>query len=81
VFKPIIYEAIEEVKPDRNGEIQLTDAIKLLVSWNCKVYGLKLGPYERRIDIGNPNSYLEMLKTTVIGSSVIYAPKKQLNVS
>jgi len=66
IFKPIIYEAIKKVKPDKNGEIQLTDALKLLVSWNCQVYGLKLKPNERRIDIGTAESYLEMLRSTVI---------------
>lgn len=67
IFKPIIYKAIKEVKPDKNKEIQLTDALKLLIEWNCKVYGLKLGPNEKRIDIGTAESYLGMVKTTVIG--------------
>lgn len=67
LFKPIIYKAIEKVKPDENGEIQLADALKLLIDWNCRVYGLKLKPNERRIDIGTAESYLEMLKSTVIG--------------
>jgi len=67
IFKPIIYKAINEVKPDEKGEIQLADALKLLVEWNCKVYGLKLNPAERRIDIGTAESYLAMLKTVVIG--------------
>jgi UTP--glucose-1-phosphate uridylyltransferase len=67
MFKPIIYKAIKEVKPDKNGEIQLAEALKLLIDWNCKVYGLKLKPNERRIDIGTAESYLGMLKTTVIG--------------
>ena len=66
IFKPIIYHAIEKVKPDKNGEIQLTDAIKLLIDWNCKVYGLKLTHNEKRIDIGTAESYLQMLKSTVI---------------
>lgn len=66
IFKPIIYKAIKKVEPDRNGEIQLSDALKLLIAWNCKVYGLKLKPNERRIDIGTAESYIEMLKSTVI---------------
>lgn len=66
IFKPVIYHAIEKVKPDKNGEIQLTNAIKLLIDWNCKVYGLKLKHAEKRIDIGTAESYLQMLKSTVI---------------
>ena len=67
IFKPIIYKAISEVKPDENGEIQLADALKILVDWNCKVYGLKLHPAEKRVDIGTAESYLAMLKSIVMG--------------
>lgn len=65
-FKPIIYKAISEVKPDKNGEIQLADALKLLVEWKCKVYGLKLKSTEKRIDIGTAESYVAMLKSVII---------------
>jgi UTP--glucose-1-phosphate uridylyltransferase len=67
IFKPIIYKALKKVKIDRHGEIQLADALKLLIDWNCKVYGLKLKPNEMRIDIGTAESYLKILRTTVIG--------------
>ena len=62
VFRPIIYEAIEKVKPDKSGEIQLTDAIQLLLNWQSEVYALKLRPGERRVDIGIPKTYLETLR-------------------
>ena len=65
VFKPVIYEAIEKVKPDKGGEIQLADAIQLLLNWQCKLYALKLRPGERRIDIGTPETYLETLKSVL----------------
>jgi len=67
LFKPIIYEAIHEVKLDEKNEIQLADALKLLVEWDCKVYGLKLNSDEKRVDIGTAESYLAMLKSVVIG--------------
>jgi UTP--glucose-1-phosphate uridylyltransferase len=67
LFKPMIYKAIKEVEPDKNGEIQLAEALQLLIEWDCKVLGLKLGSNEKRIDIGTAESYLEMLKSTVIG--------------
>jgi UTP--glucose-1-phosphate uridylyltransferase len=67
IFKPTIYRAINEVKPDKNGEIQLADALKLLIEWNCKVYGLKLNSSEKRVDIGTAESYIAMLKSMVIG--------------
>jgi len=63
IFKPIIYKAISNVKPDKNGETQLADAIKQLIEWDCKVYGLKLDPTEKRVDIGTAQSYIAMLKS------------------
>lgn len=66
IFKPVIYRAINKVQPDKNGEIQLTNALKLLIDWNCKVYGLKLKHTEKRMDIGTTESYLEMLRSMLI---------------
>jgi UTP--glucose-1-phosphate uridylyltransferase len=66
IFKPIIYKAIGEVEPDKNGEIQLADALKILLDWNCKVYGVKLNKAEKRVDIGTAESYLAMLKSVTI---------------
>jgi UTP--glucose-1-phosphate uridylyltransferase len=63
LFKPIIYKAIEQIKPDKRGEIQLTDSLQLLLSWGCKMYAIKLESDERRIDIGTPESYLKTLRT------------------
>lgn len=65
IFKPIIYKAIEQVKPDESGEIQLADALQVLIDWKCKLYALELKPGERRIDIGTPETYLEILKTSL----------------
>lgn len=63
VFKPIIHRAIEKVKLDKSGEIQLTDAIGFLLDWKRKVYALKSKDDEKRIDIGTPQNYLRTLKS------------------
>ncbi|MEM2742010.1 MAG: sugar phosphate nucleotidyltransferase [Nitrososphaeria archaeon] len=65
IFKPIIYKAIEKIEPDENGEIQLTDAIQLMINWQYNVYAVKLKDYEKRIDIGTAENYIKTLKTTV----------------
>ena len=62
IFKPVIYEGIERAKPDERGEMQIADAVQVLLKRQCKVYALKLMPGERRIDIGTPETYLETLK-------------------
>jgi len=69
VFKPIIYKAIESVKPDENGEIQLADALQLLLEWKCKLYASKLGRGELRIDIGTPENYLKIIENVLEGAS------------
>jgi UTP--glucose-1-phosphate uridylyltransferase len=57
VFSPAIFEALDRTVPDRRGEIQLTDAIKLLVQMRQPVYAWLLAPDQRRYDVGNFESY------------------------
>jgi UTP--glucose-1-phosphate uridylyltransferase len=55
VFTPGIFDALEHVKPGKGGEIQLTDAIKLLLA-DEDVYGWTFR--EGRFDVGNKLDYL-----------------------
>lgn len=59
VFSPEIFAALEKTTPDKNGEIQLTDAIKLLIEQGASVYAWPLAQNERRYDIGNFESYFK----------------------
>ncbi|HYM11801.1 MAG TPA: UTP--glucose-1-phosphate uridylyltransferase [Bryobacterales bacterium] len=59
VLSPAIFDLIRKVAPDRRGEIQLTDAIRLLAGAGQRVIGVKLAAGERRYDIGNFRSYFE----------------------
>jgi UTP--glucose-1-phosphate uridylyltransferase len=58
-FSPLIFDMIRRVKPDKRGEIQLTDAIQLLCEEGKRVIALKLPANEKRYDIGNFPSYFE----------------------
>ncbi|AAL81480.1 UTP--glucose-1-phosphate uridylyltransferase [Pyrococcus furiosus DSM 3638] len=51
ILTPEIFEYLEEVKPDKKGEIQLTDALELMVQNGKKIYGYVFKG--RRYDIGN----------------------------
>ncbi|MGD0407229.1 MAG: sugar phosphate nucleotidyltransferase [Candidatus Bathyarchaeia archaeon] len=62
VFHPIIFKALEETEPGKNGEIQLTDAIQKLVDWGLKVYAVKLDKSHAHLDIGSPERYWEALE-------------------
>ena len=59
IFAPQIFQMIRGVEPDARGEIQLTDAIRMLARSGQRVIGMKLEPDERRYDIGNFRSYFE----------------------
>ena len=59
VFSPLIFDMIRRVKPDKRGEIQVTDAIRFLCEEGKRVMAVKLPPDERRYDIGNFPSYFE----------------------
>ena len=59
VFSPSIYPALQHTPADRHGEIQLTDAIRLLLKEGKKVFGIRLPAQDRRYDVGNFQSYFE----------------------
>jgi UTP--glucose-1-phosphate uridylyltransferase len=59
VFAPAIFGLLAETPPGRGGEIQLTDAIRLLIQRGGKVLGMRLPPGEQRFDIGNFDTYFQ----------------------
>ena len=63
VFTPEIFEYLRKVQPGKNNEIQLTDAMQLMLE-DHQMYGFKFEGV--RYDIGNK---LDFLKTNVIYGS------------
>lgn len=57
IFTPAIFDALNRTTPGKGGEIQLTDAIKIMIEDGAKVCGVRLNRDERRYDIGNFESY------------------------
>lgn len=57
ILTPKIFDALDRTTPGKGGEIQLTDAIRLLIQDGETVYGVRLRPEERRYDIGNFEAY------------------------
>lgn len=57
VFNPSIFDAIERISPGKGDEIQLTDAIRLIIREGGKVYGVCLNRNEDRYDIGHFDAY------------------------
>ena len=59
IFSPAIYSAIARTEPGKSGEIQLTDAVRLLIEEGHTVFGVRIPPHHKRYDIGNFRSYFE----------------------
>ena len=57
VFAPSIFEFLHKTQPGRGEEIQLTDAIRMMIQADRKVLGIRLPPNEGRFDIGNFAAY------------------------
>ena len=59
VCSPALLDLLERTPPGKGGEIQLTDAFRLLLKQGGKVLGVSLPPGETRYDIGNFESYFQ----------------------
>ena len=68
IFRPSIFCELERTEPDRNGEVQLTDAVKSLVA-DGKCIAVNLEEGERRIDVGTPESYVACVRDSFESAS------------
>ncbi|MGD9126379.1 MAG: UTP--glucose-1-phosphate uridylyltransferase [Planctomycetia bacterium] len=57
VFSPRIFDYLRKTAPGKGDEIQLTDAIRLMLKDGGKILGVRLPAGEKRFDIGNFPSY------------------------
>lgn len=79
VFSPLIFDMIRRVKPDKRGEIQLTDAIQSMCEEGKRVLAVRLSPNEKRYDIGNFPSYFETFVEFALADPV-YGPEFRATV-
>jgi UTP--glucose-1-phosphate uridylyltransferase len=57
IFSPVVFDLIRRVNPDAGGQIQITDAIRLMCEEGKRVRAVRLPPGTRRYDIGDFPSY------------------------
>jgi UTP--glucose-1-phosphate uridylyltransferase len=62
LFRPNIFNALEEAKPGKGGEIQLTDAIQTIIESGKTAIAWRLYDESLRFDIGDPEGYWEALR-------------------
>lgn len=59
VFSPQVFDALRHTAPGHGGEIQLTDAIRVLLQAGWPVWCVRLEKDQKRYDIGNFSSYFK----------------------
>ena len=57
ILPSAVFDALDRTPPGKNDELQLTDAIRLLLKEGLPVYGVRLAKGVRRYDVGNFESY------------------------
>ena len=61
LFKPQIFDSLLQTTADRQGEVQLTDAIQGLIDSSNRVRAIELNADDVRLDIGTPETYWDAL--------------------
>ena len=61
VFKPVIFNALKRIPKDPSGELPLSAAIDYIAKNDGGVYGVILSEDEYRVDVGNPDTYINGL--------------------
>lgn len=57
LFSPAIFDALHRTVPEKGGEVQLTDAMRILVRQGGRILAVPLEGDETRYDIGNFGDY------------------------
>ena len=60
VLPPETFRALKQCGPSPRGEIELTDALQMLVDWGHPVYAYDVGD-AYWVDVGTPRTYLDAL--------------------
>jgi UTP--glucose-1-phosphate uridylyltransferase len=58
LFSPILFDYLNRTVEGTGNEIQLTDAVRMMINDGKTVVGIRLPEHERRYDIGNFPGYL-----------------------
>lgn len=70
IFNKAVFKALEQTNPGLGGEIQLTDAIQYMIEDGFKVQAIKLRNDEKRLDVGNPETFWDAIATSYKQASV-----------
>lgn len=69
ICRPNIFDCLDRTAPGKADEIQLTDALRILLQDGGKVLGVQLAPGEKRYDVGNFESYFHAFLEAALADS------------
>lgn len=64
IFKPQIFDALSKIRSGVGNELQLTDAIQKIISWNGDVRAIKFQHTDDCIDTGTPENYFHAIEVS-----------------
>ncbi len=59
ILSPKIFDCLKKIEPGKDGELQLTDAIRALIANGGTAYGVRFPVGDQRFDVGNIESYTD----------------------
>lgn len=68
IFKPSIFDDLGRTEPDKDGKIQLEDAIRPMIA-RGKCIAVELREGEQRLDVGTPEGYAACIRDSFENSS------------
>lgn len=68
ILSPRIFDALQQIEPDKDGELQLTTAIQYLIQRGETILGYSLPKNLRRYDTGNFEGYFEAFRDFTVNS-------------
>ncbi|MEA3403893.1 MAG: UTP--glucose-1-phosphate uridylyltransferase [Armatimonadota bacterium] len=71
VFSPTLFPYLADLEPGKGAEIQLTDAVRAMIADGHRVLGVPLQEGERRLDVGNFESYSRAFFRTMLTDEVV----------
>ncbi len=77
VFSPDIFSHLRATAPGHGGEIQLTDAIRSLISAGLPVLAVPLQSGEERLDVGNQQSYARAFLRVALADAQLGEPLRR----
>lgn len=77
VFSPLLFDYLRKTTPGKTGNVELTDAVRLMIADGHQVLGVRIPPGDKRYDIGSFESYYRAFLDFALNDPVYGAALKE----